>query len=123
MPLKIFLDLSLRSLFHRANPHARANLFLSEITQRSPLVEVPKSSFTAMKFKIFLDSDSYECLLNHVAPGLSRAAILEAVLLGNTRVVCCDDAEARELLACARNHCPAAVRKIKEAMFIAGLTP
>ena len=121
MPLKIFLDLSLRSLFHRANPHARANLFLSEITQRSTLVEVPKRSFTAMKFKIFLDRDSYECLLNYVAPGLSRAAILEAVLLGNTRVVDCDDVQARELLVCARIHCPGAVDRIAEAFRAAGI--
>jgi hypothetical protein len=121
MSLKIFLDLSLGSLFHRKNPHARANLFFSELTQRSPLVEVPKSSFTAMKFKIFLDSDSYECLLNHVAPGLSRAAIIEAVLLGNTRVVDCDDVQARELLVCARSHCPGAFDRIAEAFRAAGI--
>ena len=47
-----------------------------------------------MKLKLFLDSDSYECLLKHVpdqAP--SRAAISQAVLLGHTRVVECDELE------------------------------
>ena len=76
-----------------------------------------------MKLKLFLDNDSYECLLNYVAPGLSRAAILEAVLLGNTRVVDCDDVEARDLLGKARSECPGGVRRITEAMLSAGLTP
>ena len=76
---------------------------------------------TALKLKIFFDSDCYECLLNHVAAGLSRAAILEAVLLGNTRVVDCDDAEARELLVCARSHCPGAVGTLAEAIRAAGI--
>ena len=43
------------------------------------------------------------------------------MLLGNTRVFDCDDIQARELLVIARNHCPAAVRKIKEAILMAGL--
>jgi hypothetical protein len=74
-----------------------------------------------MKLKLFLDNDSYECLLNHVAPGLSRAAILEAVLLGNTRVVDCDDHEALELLLCVKSHCPSAVDRIAEAIRAAGI--
>ena len=77
-----------------------------------------------MKLKIFLDSDSYECLLNHVpdqAPG--RAAISEAVLLGHTRVVDCDDVEARDLLSSAQGYCLGAVRGIAQAMRSAGLTP
>jgi hypothetical protein len=77
-----------------------------------------------MRLKIFLDIQSYECLIEHIsreAPG--RVAINAAVLLGNTRVVDCDDTEARDLLVGARNHCPGAVRRIIEAMLIAGLTP
>ena len=72
--------------------------------------------------KIFLDGDGYKCLLKHVpdqAPG--RAAISEAVLLGYTRVVDCDDVEARDLLVYARSHCPDAVDRIAEAMRAAGL--
>jgi hypothetical protein len=45
-----------------------------------------------MRLKIFLDIQSYECLIEHIsreAPG--RVAINAAVLLGNTRVVDCDD--------------------------------
>jgi hypothetical protein len=70
-----------------------------------------------MKLKLFLDKDSYECLLKHVShEAPCRAAISAAVLLGNTRVVDCDDVEARELLACARSHCPGAVDRIAEAI-------
>jgi hypothetical protein len=72
--------------------------------------------------KIFLDCSSYECLLKLVArEALSRAAINMAVLLGNTRVVDCDDVEARELLVCATSHCPGAVGRLAEAMRAAGL--
>ena len=74
-----------------------------------------------MKLKIFLDRDSYECLLNHVAPGLSRAALNAGVLLGNTRVIDCDDVEARDLLVCAISHCPAAVSRLAEALRVAGI--
>jgi hypothetical protein len=78
----------------------------------------------ALKLKIFLDTDSYECLLNHVpdqAPG--RAAISEAVLLGHKRVVDCDNVEARYLLVYARSRCPDAVDRIAEAIRAAGLIP
>jgi hypothetical protein len=77
-----------------------------------------------MKLKIFPDIPSYECLIEHVcreAP--SRAVINTAVQLGNTRVVHCDDIEARDLLVSARSQCPGAVRRITEAMLNAGLTP
>ena len=77
-----------------------------------------------MKLKLFLDIDSYKCLLKNVpdrAP--SRAAISEAVLLGNTRVIDCDDVEARDLLVRARRHCPGAVARIAEAIRAAGLIP
>jgi len=77
-----------------------------------------------VKLKIFLDGDSFECLLNHVPrPALSRDAINEAVLLGNTRVIDCDDVEARDLLVRARRHCPGAVARIAEAIRAAGLIP
>ena len=75
-----------------------------------------------MRLKLFLDTDSYECLLNHVpdqAP--SRAAICEAVLLGHTRVVDCDDVGARDLLVCAISHCPGAVSRLSEAIRAAGI--
>ena len=77
-----------------------------------------------MKLKIFLDSDSYEWLWSHVPlQALSRAALRQAVLLGHTRVIDCDDVEARDLLSSAQGHCPGAVRGITEAMRNAGLTP
>jgi len=41
--------------------------------------------------------------------------------LGHTTVFDCDEMQARELLVIARKHCPGAVRKIIEAMFMAGL--
>jgi hypothetical protein len=75
-----------------------------------------------MKLKLFLDRDSYEGLLKHVAnEALCRAAILEAVLLGNTRVVDCDDVQARELLVCAINHWPGAIGRLAEAIRAAGI--
>jgi hypothetical protein len=77
-----------------------------------------------VKLKLFLDSDSYECLLKHVPDqALSRAAISQAVLLGNTRVVECDELEARELLVCARSHYSSAIVRIDEAFRVAGLIP
>ena len=75
-----------------------------------------------MKLKLFLDTDSYECLLKHVpdqAP--SRAAICDAVLLGHTRVMDCDDVEAHDLLVCAISHCPDAVSRLAEALRAAGI--
>ena len=81
-------------------------------------------TLSRMKLKLFLDKDSYECLLNHLphqAP--SRAAINAAVLLGNTRIVDCDDVEARDLLSSAQGYCLGAVRGIAQAMRSAGLTP
>ena len=78
----------------------------------------------ALKLKIFLDGDSFKCLLNHVPRrALSRTAINDAVLLGHTRVIDCDDVEARELFACARSHCPSAVARIAEAIRAAELKP
>ena len=78
----------------------------------------------SMNLKIFLDGDSYECLLKHVdRQALSRAVIDATVQLGNTRVVDCDDVEARDLLDKARSECSGALRRITEAMLSAGLTP
>ena len=69
-----------------------------------------------MKVTIFLDGDSYECLLKHVdRQALSRAVIDATVQLGNTRVVDCDDVEARDLLVMAQSQCPSAVARIAEA--------
>ena len=83
---------------------------------------MPERELLQMKVKIFLDRESYECLSRHVAyPTLSQAAINVAVLLGNIMVVDCDDVEARELLFCARSHCPGAVTKIAEAIRAAGI--
>jgi len=79
---------------------------------------------SSLKVTIFLDGDSYECLLKHVGrQALSRTVIDATVQLGNTRVVDCDDVEARDLLGKARSECPGAVRRITEAMLSAGLTP
>ena len=95
---------------------------LQEINQRArDLARADTPAGSSMKLKIFLDTDSYKCLLKHVpdqAP--SRAAISEAVLLGHTRVVDCNDVEARDLLVYARSHCPDAVDRIAEAMRAAG---
>jgi len=41
--------------------------------------------------------------------------------VGHTKVFDCDEMQARELLVIARKRCPGAVRKIIEAMFMAGL--
>jgi hypothetical protein len=77
-----------------------------------------------MKLKILLYDDSYECLLKHVAhKALRRSAMSEAVLRGHSRVIYCDDVEARDLLVLAQSQCPGAVRRITEAMRMAGLTP
>jgi hypothetical protein len=78
----------------------------------------------ALKLKIFLDTSSYDCLVKCIySDALSRAAINAAGTLGNTRVVECDDIEARDLLFCAKSHCPGAVDKIAGAIRAAGLTP
>jgi|KBSSwiStaDraftv2_1062776.scaffolds.fasta_scaffold92056_1 hypothetical protein len=76
-----------------------------------------------ISLKIFLDITSYDCLREHLSSELMlRSCLSAAVMLGNTRVVDCDETQARELLVIARNHCPGAVRKINEAMLMAGLT-
>ena len=70
-----------------------------------------------MKLKLFLDIDSYKCLLKHLpdqAP--SRAALNAAVLLGNARVIECDDIQAHALLVYAKSHCPGAVDRLAEAI-------
>jgi hypothetical protein len=75
-----------------------------------------------LKLKIFLDISSYDCLVKCIySDALSRAAINAAGLLGNTRVVECDDIEARDLLFCAKSHCPGAVDRIAEAIRAAGI--
>ena len=77
-----------------------------------------------MNLKIYLDDDSYKCLLKHVShKALSRAAISDAPLLGHTRVIDCDELEARDLLFNAQSQCPGGVCRITEAMLSAGLTP
>ena len=76
-----------------------------------------------ISLKIFLDITSYDSLREHLSSELMlRSCLSAAVMLGNTRVVDCDETQARELLVIARNHCPGAVRKINEAMLMAGLT-
>ena len=76
-----------------------------------------------ISLKIFLDITSYDCLREHLSSELMlRSCLSAAVMLGNTRVVDCDETQARELLVIARNHCPGAVRKINEAILMAGLT-
>ena len=77
-----------------------------------------------LKLKIFLDISSYDCLVKCIySDALSRAAINAAGPLGNSRVVECDDIEARDLLFCAKSHCPGAVDKIAEAIRAAGIVP
>ena len=77
-----------------------------------------------MKLRIFLDTESYRRLTSCISVEVrTRDAILTAVLLGNTRVVDCDDEEARELLLRTRSECPGAAHRIIEAMNLAGLTP
>jgi len=76
----------------------------------------------SLKLKIFLDCASYERLVNYVVrDAVSHAAINAAVLLGNTRVIDCDDVEARDLLVRARSHCPGAVDRLVEAIRAAGI--
>ena len=74
--------------------------------------------------KIFLDITSYDCLREHLsAESMLRSCLSGAAVthLGHTTVFDCDEMQARELLVIARKHCPGAVRKIIEAMFMAGL--
>ena len=74
-----------------------------------------------MKLKIFLDGESYRCLTGCISiEARTRAAILTAMLLGNTRVVDCDDVQARELFKIAK-QVPGAAHRIIEAMNLAGL--
>jgi hypothetical protein len=61
-------------------------------------------------------------LENTTRDAVNHPAIDGAVLLGNTRVIDCDAVEARDLLACARIHCPSAVPRITEEMLLDGLT-
>ena len=83
-----------------------------------------KGILNPMRLKIFLDRESYRCLTSCIPiEARTRAAILTAVLLGNTRVIDCDDEEARELLLRTRSECPGAAHRIIEAMNLAGLTP
>jgi hypothetical protein len=83
-----------------------------------------KGTLNPMKLKIFLDTESYRCLVQCISlEARTRTAIHTAVLLGNTRVIDCDDVEARELLLGTRSECPGAAHRIIEAMNLAGLTP
>ena len=77
-----------------------------------------------MKLNIFLDTESYRCLTSctSIEPQ-TRTAIHTAALLGHTRVVECDDVEARELLLGTQSKCPGTAHRIIEAMNLAGLTP
>jgi hypothetical protein len=82
-----------------------------------------KETLNPMKLKIFLDTESYRCLTSCLSiAARTRTAILTAVLLGNTRVIDCDDVEARDLLLGTRSECPGAARRIIEAINLAGLT-
>jgi hypothetical protein len=61
--------------------------------------------------------------MEHLSPqSMLRTCLSAAVMhVGHTKVFDCDEMQARELLVIARKHCPGAVRKIIEAMFMAGL--
>jgi len=74
-----------------------------------------------MSLKVYLDIASYHCLWEYLSSEqMLRSCLSKSVmLLGNTRVFECDEMQVRELLVIARNHCPLAVRKIKEAMVMA----
>ena len=92
--------------------------------EAAALHEINESKGRSMRLKIFLDRESYRCLTSCIPiEARTRSAILTAVLLGNTRVVDCDDEEARELLLKTRSECPGAAHRIIEAMNLAGLTP
>jgi hypothetical protein len=53
----------------------------------------------------------------------ARPTLYGTVLLGNTRVIECIAAEARELLMVAHGSCPTAVDRITEALRATGLEP
>ena len=92
--------------------------------EAAALHEINESKGRSMKLKIFLDRESYRCLTSCISiEARTRDAILTAVLLGNTRVVDCDEEEARELLLRTRSEYPGAAHRIIEAMNLAGLTP
>ena len=77
-----------------------------------------------MLLRIFLDKQAFDCLCQIVPHNTTcRIALEEAGLLGNTRIVVCDDVNARELLVHAKGHCPTADVTIAESIRAAGLTP
>jgi hypothetical protein len=85
-----------------------------------------------MTLKFFLQSQDFECLKRAV-PRTARcfSALEQSVHFTNvagpggtgTSVLTCDDMEARDLMAHARDHCPKAATRIAEAFRAAGLTP
>jgi hypothetical protein len=74
--------------------------------------------------KIFLDITSYDCLWEHFSSeSVLKSCLSTAVLcLDKVTVFKCDETQAREVLVIAQKHCPGAVRRIKAAMLMAGLT-
>ena len=74
--------------------------------------------------RIFLDHSSFDCLLKSIPhESIARPTLYGTVLLGNTRVIECTAAEARELLMVACVSCPTAVDRITEALRVIGLEP
>ncbi|HVO95757.1 MAG TPA: hypothetical protein VMT22_23075 [Terriglobales bacterium] len=77
-----------------------------------------------MWLKIFFDEESFNCLVKTIpVESMCRTALDDAVRLGTTRVIGCNDVEARELLFQAQSLCPNAISRVAEAIRAAGLTP
>ena len=76
-----------------------------------------------MLLKIFLLEEDFDCLRKFVPYDSTCRSVLDgAVPLGNTRVLDCDDIEARQLIIHALAHCPAAAANISRDIRAAGLT-
>lgn len=87
--------------------------------RRKEILELHGQLAEIAPLRIFLDVPSYECLIAHTnCEALSRVAMNDARLLGNTRVIECSEAEANDLLITAGIHCPTAITRITDAIRI-----
>ena len=94
----------------------------NEVTGRR-IIELRKQLADSAIVKIFLDVQSYESLIAHISPeSACRATLIDAHLLGNMRIVKCNETLAHHLLVTAQEHCSDAITRIIDAICIARLT-
>jgi hypothetical protein len=77
-----------------------------------------------MNLKIFLDHKGFQCLKQCIPAGSHSKSVLNNAVhmnsFGDTAIITCDEAEARNLLLYA-DHCPSVVASIHKALRSAGL--